>query len=60
MMRFREVIQIRGINPYIRVSAEISKRLKRNWRKPLPVSVRINAQPKRPWRINMMPAAHCL
>lgn len=56
MLRFRGLIRIRGVNPYIHVPAKIARRLKRNWRKPLPVSVRINGQPKRPWRINMMPA----
>jgi hypothetical protein len=56
MLRLREVIQNRGVNPYIHVSAKISKQLKRNWHKPLPVSVRINGQTKKPWRINMMPA----
>lgn len=55
-MRFRGVIKIRGINPYIHVSAKIAKMLKREWRKPLPVLVRINDQPNKPWRINMMPA----
>ncbi|HSE65601.1 MAG TPA: YdeI/OmpD-associated family protein, partial [Gemmatimonadales bacterium] len=29
--------------------------LKPGWRKPLPVLVRINRQPRTPWRINMMP-----
>jgi hypothetical protein len=56
ILRFRGVIKIRGINPYIRVDAKIARRLKKDWRKPLPVSVRINGQPKKPWRINMMPA----
>jgi hypothetical protein len=56
MLRFRGVIRIRGINPYIRVNAKIARRLKKDWHKPLPVSVRINGQPQKPWRINMMPA----
>ena len=56
MLRFRSVIQIRGINPYIRVDADLANRLKANWRKPLPVAIRINGQPEEPWRINMMPA----
>ena len=54
-MRFRSVIQIRGINPYIYVDAKLAGRLKANWRKPLPVLIRINGQPDQPWRINMMP-----
>jgi Domain of unknown function (DUF1905) len=55
LLRFRGVIQILGINPYVRVTAKIANQLKRNWRKPLPVSVRINECPERPWRINLMP-----
>jgi len=56
ILRFRGVIKIRGINPYIHVNAKIAGRLKKDWRKPLPVSIRINGEPKKPWRINMMPA----
>lgn len=56
MLQFRSVIQIRGINPYVRVDAELASRLRANWRKPLPVAIRINGQPEEPWRINMMPA----
>jgi len=37
------------------VDAELARRLKRNWRKPLPVLVRINGKPNQSWRINMMP-----
>ena len=55
-MRFSAVIGIRGINPYVAVDAARASRLKDGWRKPLPVLVRINGQPQRPWRINMMPA----
>jgi len=55
MLRFRGVIQIRGVNPYVHVSAKLSNQLKRGWRQPLPVLVRINEQPRKPWRINMMP-----
>jgi hypothetical protein len=55
MLRFRGVIQIRGVNPYVRVSTKLSNQLKRGWRKPLPVLVRINGLPRKPWRINMMP-----
>lgn len=55
-MRFRGVIQIRGINPYVHVDAKLAGRIQANWRKPLPVAIRINGQPEEPWRINMMPA----
>lgn len=55
-MRFRGVIQIRGINPYVHVDVKLAGRIKANWRKPLPVAIRINGQPEAPWRVNMMPA----
>ena len=55
MLRFRGVIKIKGVNPYVRVAPETATRLKKNWRKSLPVLVRINGQPREPWRINMMP-----
>lgn len=55
MVRFSSVIRIHGINPYIHVDAKLARRLKQDWRRPLPVSVRINGQPKDRWRVNMMP-----
>lgn len=55
MLRFRSVIQIRGVNPYVLVEAKLADRLKANWRKALPVAIRINGKPEEPWRINMMP-----
>jgi hypothetical protein len=54
-LTFTAQIQIRGINPYLFVSAEQAATLKPNWRRPLPVLVQINRQPDPPWRINMMP-----
>ena len=53
--RFCDVIKIRGINPYVCVEAEVANRLKAGWRKPMPVLIRINGQPRKPWRINLMP-----
>jgi hypothetical protein len=55
-LRFRAPIEIRGINPYVLVSAERAARLKPDWRKPMPVRIQVNGQPEVPWRINMMPA----
>jgi hypothetical protein len=47
---------IRGINPYVLVSAARARTIKPNWRRPLPVLVRVNGHPRtKPWRINMMP-----
>lgn len=53
---FKAVVEIRGINPFVSVSASRVERLKLGWRKPLPVLVRINDQPKGAWRTNLMPA----
>lgn len=49
-------IQIRGINPYVLISATQVAKLKPGWRKPLPVLVRINGKPDPPCSTNMMPA----
>lgn len=54
--RFTSVIKIRDGNPYVPVTRERVKTIKTDWRKPLPVLVRINGKPSVPWRINMMPA----
>lgn len=53
---FSATMRIRGVNPYVAVSARRAALLKRNWRRPLPVLVRINGQPAEAWRINLMPA----
>jgi hypothetical protein len=50
------MIEIRGINPFILVSARRANAIKPGWRKPLPVLARINGKPEQAWRINMMPA----
>jgi len=55
-LEFRATIEIRGANPYVLVNAARAQTLKSGWRKPMPVLVRINGNPVRPWRINMMPA----
>jgi hypothetical protein len=54
-LRFRARILIRGANPYVHISRDRATALKPAWRKPMPVLVQINRQPKPPWRINMMP-----
>src|SRR5882757_8585327 len=53
---FTSVIKIRGVNPFILVSASRANAIKPDWRKPLPVLVRVNGTPAEAWRINMMPA----
>ncbi len=55
ILRFRAVIIIHGVNPYVLVSAERASKLQPNWRRPMPVLVQINGQPQEPWPINMMP-----
>lgn len=42
-------------NPYVLMSKERAEKLQKNWKKPMPVFVQINGEPKIPWRINMMP-----
>ncbi len=55
-MNFKAKIRLRGINPYIRVSRARASRIKADWRKPMPVLVRVNGKPDAAWQINMMPA----
>ena len=55
---FTAIIKIRGGNPFILVSASRANAIKPGWRKPLPVLVRVNAQPAKAWRINMMPVGN--
>jgi hypothetical protein len=53
---FTAVIEIRGVNPFILVSASRANAIKPGWRRPLPVLMHINGEPAKGWRINMMPA----
>src|SRR5216684_8130705 len=55
---FTAVIKIRGVNPFILVSASRANAIKPGWRKPLPVLVRINGKPEKAWCINMMPVGN--
>lgn len=54
-VRFRARMSIRGVNPYVVVSAARAARLQPGWRKPMPVEVRIDGEPRAWWRINLMP-----
>ena len=54
-LRFKARIKIHGINPYVFVSAKRAAELKPGWRKPMPVLVQINGEPKEPSPVNMMP-----
>ena len=56
VLRFRRTIQITGVNPYLHVSAAQARALRPDWRRAMPVLVRINGAPRsQPWRTNMMP-----
>ncbi|MDP4230895.1 MAG: YdeI/OmpD-associated family protein [Bacteroidota bacterium] len=52
---FQATIKITGVNPYVPVSASRARKLKPQWKKPMPVLFRINGMPEKFWRINMMP-----
>jgi hypothetical protein len=54
-LRFRSRIEINNINPYVLVDANRAARLKKNWRRPMPVRIQVNGKPDTPWRINLMP-----
>jgi hypothetical protein len=54
-LTFSAVIQIFQANPYIYISPARAKKIKSDWKKPLPVTVRINGKPDDAWHINMMP-----
>lgn len=54
-LRFHSTVAINGINPYVPVSSKRVERLRAGWRKPLPVRIRVNDKPKKPWHINLMP-----
>jgi hypothetical protein len=54
-LRFRSRIEIQKINPYVSVRADQAARLKKHWRKPMPVRIQVNGKPDTPWRINLMP-----
>lgn len=57
-LEFTTPIEIRGVNPYIIVSSDQAAKLKPNWRKPMPVLTRVNGQPAKAWRINMVPVGN--
>ena len=54
-LHFNGLIEIRGINPYVLVSAAQAEELRPGWRRPMPVLVQVDGRPEPAWRINMMP-----
>jgi hypothetical protein len=57
-VRFRSRIEINRINFYVLVRADQAARLMGNWRRPMPVRVKVNGTPDTPWRTNLMPVAN--
>jgi hypothetical protein len=55
---FSAAIKIRGVKPFILVSASRANAIKPGWRRPLPILLRLNGKPARAWRINMMPVGN--
>jgi hypothetical protein len=54
-VRFRAKVGLRGVNPYVRVTADRARRLHPNWRRPMPVGFRVNGAPETPWTTNLVP-----
>ncbi|MGZ3899464.1 MAG: DUF1905 domain-containing protein [Bacteroidia bacterium] len=54
-LQFKSKIQLNSINPYILVSKTRAQKVKSDWKKPMPVIIRINKEPVAGWKINMMP-----
>lgn len=57
-LNFESEIEIRIGNPYILVSKEQAEKIKKDWKKPLPVLIQISGEPNPPWKINMMPVGN--
>jgi hypothetical protein len=55
VLEFKADILINGVNPYVMINSEQASLLKENWRRPMPVFVKVNNKPDDGWRINMMP-----
>lgn len=55
LLNFQAKIEIYNGNPYILMSEKRASAMQKNWKKPMPVLVQINGEPKKPWKINMMP-----
>jgi hypothetical protein len=55
-LHFPAKVEIKGINPYVLVTAEGAARLRAEWRRPMPVRFQLDGKPVPPARINMMPS----
>ena len=56
--RFSGQIDIREGNPFIYMRSDLVAHIKPDWKRPMPVKIRVNGQPKDWWRINMMPVGN--
>jgi len=54
-LRLRSRIEIVGVNPFVLVSAGEASRLKQDWRRPMPVTFRVDDRADETWRVNLMP-----
>lgn len=57
-LRLSATIQIRDGNPYVLVDKEQVKKIKLDWKKPIPVLIQVNGKPDDPWHINMIPVGN--
>jgi hypothetical protein len=51
---FRASVGLKGINPYVFVDKQVAEQLKKDWRRPMPVKLRVEGLDKR-WSTNLMP-----
>jgi hypothetical protein len=54
-LAFTAVIELTGVNPYVRVDSARSEVIKPGWRGPMPVLMSINGARRKLWRTSMMP-----
>jgi uncharacterized protein YdeI (YjbR/CyaY-like superfamily) len=48
LLYFTSTIEIRDGNPYVLVEKELAQKIKSDWKKPLPVLIQVNGEPKKP------------
>jgi len=54
-LRLSSLIEIVGANPYVLVDAGRASQLKRDWRRPMPVTFKVNDMRDEVWRVNLIP-----
>ena len=58
LLHFSSLIEIREGNPYILVERLLAEQVKTGWKRPMPVIITVNGEPKDGWHINMMPVGN--